>query len=365
MPRKLPPFVERWRDRHKKLRFYFRRGKGKRFKLPPPDTPEFEPAYHAALVGAPVRTPERHGGPMRGTIAALIGSYKQSQEYVVLRSTTKKGYESRLNTLVKNHGHRSLTGLTRERIIVGILQPYADRPGQAHAMLKMLRVVIRHAINIGQIKADPTLGIKRAKLSRIRSWDEREIALYRSYWPLGTKQRTAFELFLASGQRRSDIVRMTWRDISPDNRISVTQQKTGKKLLIPLHRDALTALNAANRDHVSIFTTAYGKPHSVDGFSQWIRDAIKAAGLPLDCQPHGLRKAAGRRLAEAGASAKQIMAVLGHDTMSEAQKYCDEADQASLAEDAIAKLDGRRENVNAQTASGSLGKKSKKEGKSI
>ena len=49
-----------------------------------------------------------------------------------------------------------------------------------------------------------------------------------------------------------------------------------------------------------------------------MRDAIRAAGLPLDCQPHGLRKAAGRRLAEAGCSAREIMAVLGHKTLSEA-----------------------------------------------
>ena len=34
MPRKLPPFVERWRDRHGKMRHYFRKGKGARFPLP-------------------------------------------------------------------------------------------------------------------------------------------------------------------------------------------------------------------------------------------------------------------------------------------------------------------------------------------
>src|SRR5215475_338779 len=28
MPRKLPPFVERWHDRHRRVRVYFRRGKG-------------------------------------------------------------------------------------------------------------------------------------------------------------------------------------------------------------------------------------------------------------------------------------------------------------------------------------------------
>jgi hypothetical protein len=34
MPRKLPPLVERWRDRHGKMRHYFRKGKGARFPLP-------------------------------------------------------------------------------------------------------------------------------------------------------------------------------------------------------------------------------------------------------------------------------------------------------------------------------------------
>jgi succinylglutamate desuccinylase len=49
----------------------------------------------------------------------------------------------------------------------------------------------------------------------------------------------------------------------------------------PLHRDLLTTLAAANRELVSILTTMYRKPFTVDGFSQWMRDAIAAAGLPL------------------------------------------------------------------------------------
>jgi enterobacteria phage integrase len=89
-----------------------------------------------------------------------------------------------------------------------------------------------------------------------------------------------------------------------------------------------------------IITTAYGKPFTVDGFSGWMRDAISEAGLPLDCKPHGLRKAAGRLLAEAGATAKMIMSILGHTTLAEAERYTEEADQAGLAEDAVIKLEG-------------------------
>src|SRR3954469_20886223 len=108
----------------------------------------------------------------------------------------------------------------------------------------------------------------------------------------------------------------------------------------------------------------YGKPFTVDGFSQWLRDAITDAGLPLECQPHGLRKATGRRLAEAGATGKMIMSILGHTTLSEAERYTEEADQAGLAEDAVLKLEGHNANRFAQTVSASLGKVIKREGES-
>ena len=86
------------------------------------------------------------------------------------------------------------------------------------------------------------------------------------------------------------------------------------------------------------------KPFTVDGFSDFMRDAITAAGLPLDCQPHGLRKAAGRQLAEAGCSTKQIMAVLGHKSIAEAERYTRETDQVRLATAAISMLEAQTEN---------------------
>jgi integrase len=365
MPRRLPPFVECWRDRHRKVRVYFRKDRGPRIPLPNSiGSDEFNVAYQAALAGqlAPVR--ERHARAAAGTIGALMEHYKQSEAYIGLRQTTKQGYASRIEALRTQHGHRTLVGLTRERIITGILQPYADRPGAALSILKMLRVLIRHAIDIGWLKHDPSVGIKRPKIKRIRSWTEDEIETYRNRWPLGTKQRLAFELFLNTGQRRSDVVRMAWSHITADGKIVVVQQKTGRRLLIPLHRELLAALAAAQRAHVSILTTVYGKPFTVDGFSQWMRDAISDASLSLDCQPHGLRKATGRRLAEAGATAKMIMSILGHTTLAEVERYTEDADQVGLAEDAVIKLEGHKENSIAQTASAGLGRMPKTKGKS-
>jgi Phage integrase family len=60
-----------------------------------------------------------------------------------------------------------------------------------------------------------------------------------------------------------------------------------------------------------------------------------AAGLSKQCSAHGLRKAACRRLAEAGCSASEIAAISGHATLGEVQRYTKAADQARMARAAM------------------------------
>ena len=102
----------------------------------------------------------------------------------------------------------------------------------------------------------------------------------------------------------------------------------------------------------------------MDGFSGFMRDAIRAAGLPLSCQPHGLRKTLGRSLADAGATAHDIMAALGHTTLTEAERYTREADRRRGGKRAVTQLNEHRANKSSQTAFESLGKMEKDEGKS-
>src|SRR5262249_19692465 len=104
MPRKLPPFVECWRDRHKKVRVYFRKGKGPRIPLPGHiGSNDFNAAYQGALAGQIAGKRERREPEKPGTIAALIRSYMRSAAYVGLRNTTKAGYSSRIEMLRTQH----------------------------------------------------------------------------------------------------------------------------------------------------------------------------------------------------------------------------------------------------------------------
>ena len=67
-------------------------------------------------------------------------------------------------------------------------------------------------------------------------------------------------MLLYTGQRRSDVHRMTWADVT-ETTIRVVQQKTDIKLTIPLHRDLFVFLAAADRKHVTIINTSTETVH--------------------------------------------------------------------------------------------------------
>lgn len=355
MRRRLPPNVERNVVKgHAYLSF--RVGKGDRVRLPDdPNSDEFLKAYAAAMTGRPGAAVPGPREDTARTIGALIASYYRTPAFTTLRETSKNGYRSRLEIMRTEHGHRVVAGLTKDRINQIILDPVADRPGAALDTLKKLRILVRHAIDLKWLPSDPTAGIKRAKTKEIRAWTDPEMAAFEKRWTIGTKQRNAYELMVNVGTARADVHRVTWSQVDSDG-IEYARQKTGVAVAVAMAKQLRTALDATPRSHVTIINTEYGKPFSVDGFSGFMRHAITAAGLPLDCRPHGLRKTFGRLLADAGASANDIMAALGHTSLTEAERYTREADRRRGGRRAVVKLDDHKANKTPQTASNGLGK---------
>ena len=110
-----------------------------------------------------------------------------------------------------------------------------------------------------------------------------------------------------------------WQDIShKTGRIKVRQQKTGMKFKIPGCTSGLESCAgkcAAQLRH-------HHQPPNTANRSQGVETACHpSCAMPSEPQDFrsivsaGLRKAAGRRLAEAGCSTKQIMAILGHKSL--------------------------------------------------
>jgi integrase len=202
-----------------------------------------------------------------------------------------------------------------------------------------LRSLCQFGVKRRYLRADPRRDIKlRAiKGDGFHTWTDDEIAQFEAYHPVGTKPRLAFALLLYTAQRRSDVVRMGRQHIR-NGALTVKQQKTGTELPpIPVHPHLQAVLNATLGEHLTFLVTSTGKPYGGNAFTEQFRNWCDAAGLPKRCKPHGLRKAACRRLAEAGCSEREIMAISGHATSKEIARYTKAADRALLARNAMAK----------------------------
>ncbi len=333
-------YVNEYRDRHGRIRRYFRRPGCRAIPLPGiPGSIEFMQAYQAALaIASPPPPSIRHVIP--GSLAALASGYLRSADFANLSHSSQQSYQVALKPILAGHGHRLVRDLTKVAARHVIEQIGAVRPGMANLTKAVLSKVIAYAIETGVRADNPFAGLKPYRLGTYHTWTDAEIAQFERRWPLGTRERLAFALLLYTGQRGGDVVRMRWSDIA-GSRIRVSQDKTRKgttnELLIPIHPALARALQAGpvvGMTHV--ITDVRGKP--LQRLTKIIAAAVKSAGLPSRCLAHGLRKAALRRLAEAGSTTKQIAAVSGHRSLSEIERYTARADQAGLAQAAIAKL---------------------------
>ena len=339
MNRKLPKFVKAFVDkRDSRGYFYLRRRGYPCVRLPGlPWSPSFMAAYEAAL-GGPRNTAIGAGRIKPGSVAAVVGAYLDSQQAFGSKSAgTQRMRRGILNRFRDAYGDRPLAQLPPEWIAAVLDE---KPPHAARSWLITLRSLCQFAITRGWLRADPTANIKRASIKSDGhwTWTEDEIARYEAHYPIGTRERLAFALLLYTAQRRSDVVRMGRQHIK-NGVLTVTQQKTGVTLAIPVHPHLQAALAATPIENLTFLVTESGAPYTGDGnyLSECFRKWCDAAGLPKRCKVHGLRKSACRRLAEAGCSANEIMAISGHETMKELVRYTKAADQARLARNAIAK----------------------------
>jgi integrase len=197
---------------------------------------------------------------------------------------------------------------------------------------------MRHAVEIGLRADDPTRDVKaiRVKSDGYHSWTEDEIAQFEKRHPIGSRARLSLALLIYTGQRRSDVVRMGRQHIR-DGFLHIRQLKTGTELSIPVHADLEAIIAESVAGQMTFLTTEFGKPFTAAGFGNWFREQCDMANL-RHCSAHGVRKAAARRLAEAGCTEHEIASITGHASLREITRYTKAADQKRLAAAAMEKV---------------------------
>ena len=208
-------------------------------------------------------------------------------------------------------------------------------------MANLTRAVLRRlfsfAISIGQRRDNPFDQTPKYKIGTHHTWTDAQLETYENRWPLGTRERLAFDVLLYTAQRVGDAVRMQRSDIR-NGVIAMTQEKTGAEVFVPLHPALARSIKAGPANGLYLIGDRNGRPVKRARLSALIVAAAKAAGLPSECVAHGLRKASLRRLAEHGSTSKEMQAVSGHKTLGEIERYTRQADQQRLARAAIGNL---------------------------
>ena len=272
-----------------------------------------------------------------GSLGDLIYRYKASPEFKRLATSTQQGYSVYLDLLERAVAKKRVAQIDA-RWLYEVRDAMADTPRAADMMLAVCSVLMSYAVSRGMRNDNPVRHVKRLRAGKsYERWPDVAIERFRA----GANPRMVWgmELGLYAGQRLGDVLAMQWGHIE-GGLIAVKQAKTGERLLIPIHADLAAVLDGIPRQGTNIVHREDGRSYTTRGFSALFRKERDRLGL-RGLQFHGLRHTAGQQLAEAGATDREIMAILGHRTASMVTRYTRGAEQERLARAAIVKLEPR------------------------
>jgi integrase len=359
MTRRRKPFpgVTRAVDRHGKVRWRFRR-KGKVDVYLPGayGSAEFRAAYEAAIEG--VKTPALRSTANYGTLAWLIEQYLRSAKYLNLSEARKSSIRRELDWLRTEAGKYHIARLTA--LHVEALMGRKSGPTAANTVKKNLSMLFNFAIkhDLAEQKNNPARHADRRKENPdgYHTWTDSEIGQFLAHHGPGTKARLAALLILNTGAARQDLVRLGWQNIRA-GRISYQRHKTGVGGDYEILPDLAQEIETLPTGQMLFLTHQRGRPYTVESFGNWFKDQCRAAGLP-HCSAHGLRKGQATRIADAGAGELEIMSFLAHATPKEGATYVKKANRAKLADKALARASGLKQEQNLTNLSERLGKPS-------
>lgn len=343
----LPPSVYAVKDRHGKVRYRFlRKGWKSRYLPGQPGEAAFHRAYSDIVEGGPLppETVKPSFQPAPRSIDDLISRMKAAPRWRRKKDQTRhvqsrlfQRFVDRADRKGRRYGARPVDKVTVAWLDT-ILGEMAHTPAAANTLRKRLAELFDHAVRLGWRSDNPARLTERyGEGEGHHTWTDAEIEQYRARHKLGTMARFAFELAYNTAARKCNVAGLT-RDDIVDGRIHVDHVKGSLDTSVPLlatTKAALDALPAAPIRH--LVTTVFGKPFTVNGLGNKMRQWCDEAGL-YHCSMHGIRKATSRQLAERGSTDAEGQAVTGHKNPRTFAKYRAKANRTILADRAVSNL---------------------------
>lgn len=330
VPPKLPPNVHMVRNKIGKPYCYLQRHRGSkkpepRVRLPDIADPAFWAEY-ARLVNLPVVQPRTD------SVARLIEAWQASPQWSEMSKRTRQEWARLCRIILDAWADVSVSAIEPKHVLV-LQDSLAARPATANNLIRCLSSAMGWSVPRGWRLDNPCREVKLLKTGDgYAPWPWEVIEASKADLPPYLWNAVALALY--TGQRISDVLRMRWSAINVSGLMAVKQGKTGKELMIPLHRDLKAVLDNVERRAVTILTTLNGTPWTENGFqATWRKHKpviVREHGLVF----HGLRKSAVVTLLECGCTDAEVAAITGQSRQM-VEHYARKVNQEHLARSAI------------------------------
>lgn len=271
-----------------------------------PGDPEFIAAYNDAV--------KQKAHQPTDTLQAVLNSYQDAPKFTDLAERTRKDYIRHIRQIEAKFGDLPIAALSDRRCRAEFLDwrdHLAKRSRrQADYSLATLASILAWALDRGMIPSNPCERPgKLYQSGRAASvWTAADEEAFMAVAP--DRMRLAYMLAVWTGQRQGDLLRLTWSAYDGSH-IRLRQQKSGRRVVIPVATALKAALDSKPRKTLTILSTTRGTPWTSDGFrTEWRKAAEKAqiSGLTF----HDLRGTAVTRFALGGSSEAEIATLTGH-----------------------------------------------------
>lgn len=250
----------------------------------------------------------RHRGPS-DALDRLIDLYRASPQYAGLRPATKADYRSWLDRISSRFGKVPLRMIASDAMRFEILawrDEMASTPRAADRGVGMLATLLAWGMERGLVTGNPAKGIKQLhKVNRSDLiWEARHWQMVEQ---VPAHVLRVLKLASLTGLRQGDVLALTWEQVGTHD-IETTAQKTGGRVVVPLHSDLKAFLGRRGKQAGPILRNSYGEPWTVSGFkSSW----QKARPKGLDRTFHDLRGTFVTMLAGKGFSDQELAYITG------------------------------------------------------
>ncbi|WP_172794950.1 tyrosine-type recombinase/integrase [Loktanella sp. 3ANDIMAR09] len=301
-----------------------------------PDLPMDHPAFLRAYADAAGGDMPLTTSHVTGSLGAGVLAYQASDTFLTLAASSRDSRTRILNKLRRSYGELRIAGLLSRHIRQDIAQ--LD-PNPANNRLKVWRALCRFWVDAGLIDTDPARDVRprtAPKTDGHMAWSRDDLDRFRTHWPIGSPQRLAMELIYQSCASIGDACRLGPGQVDAAGWLTYRRGKSDSMATAPIltaapawfegQPDTLRACIDRAPRGLTYLVTERARPRSPKSATQWFARACRDAGLDDGKTAHGLRKLRAAMMREMGATKDQRMAILGHETETEADHYAKSAD---------------------------------------